>query len=60
MCACGCVSNRYAYVGLGEEAAAALLGEGGVEVFHSSFAPLEWALSHGRTPSATAFAKVRA
>ena len=47
-------------MGLGEEAAAALLGEGGVEVFHSSFAPLEWALSHGRTPSATAFAKVRA
>eukprot|EP00615_Pteridomonas_danica_P012312 CAMPEP_0114336126 /NCGR_PEP_ID=MMETSP0101-20121206/5496_1 /TAXON_ID=38822 ORGANISM="Pteridomonas danica, Strain PT" /NCGR_SAMPLE_ID=MMETSP0101 /ASSEMBLY_ACC=CAM_ASM_000211 /LENGTH=568 /DNA_ID=CAMNT_0001467939 /DNA_START=317 /DNA_END=2023 /DNA_ORIENTATION=- len=50
---------EYGAVGLNEEEAIAAKGEDGVEVFHSSFAPLEWSLSGDRQVEAfPAFAKI--
>jgi len=51
---------EYGAVGLSEEAAIAQVGcEGNLEVFHGSFAPLEWSLSHEREVDAfPAFAKI--
>jgi thioredoxin reductase (NADPH) len=50
---------EYGAVGLSEEEAIAAKGEDGVEVFHSSFAPLEWSLSADREIEAfPAFAKI--
>jgi len=48
---------EYACVGLSEEDAAERFGAENIEVYHSSFMPLEWSLSEGRSMH-NAFTKV--
>jgi thioredoxin reductase (NADPH) len=39
---------EYGAIGLSEEAAVEAFGEASIDVYHSAFNPLEWALSHDR------------
>jgi thioredoxin/glutathione reductase (selenoprotein) len=48
---------EYSCVGLSEDDAVAKYGEGGIEVYHREFIPLEWSLSQLRH-EASAFAKI--
>jgi thioredoxin reductase (NADPH) len=49
--------TEYGAIGMSEEDAIAKHGEEGVEVYHSSFTPLEWSLTAGR-PENTCYAKL--
>lgn len=40
--------TEYGAIGLSEEDAISKYGENNIEVYHSSFTPLEWSLSNGR------------
>ena len=49
--------TEYGAIGLSEEDAIAKFGKDSIEVYHSSFTPLEWSLTAGR-PENTCYAKL--
>ena len=49
--------TEYGAIGLSEEDAIAKFGKDNIEVYHSSFTPLEWSLTVGR-PENTCYAKL--